>query len=431
MKENLIRHVATIFSSLQIGDTAFCVYECRTDALPEWANCIQLTHEFLVLCEQTPFREKIQRFLGKEIFEHEGHLYWFEGDRTTPSCPSEMGPSIITRESIDYLKTETALPGWLDDFIYNDLGAEYAPDFQRFEYNLDLTQQENLKYLGTYFPRSYAESFCIFDNIFQNGKYRKMMGARDAFNVLSLGCGTGGDLTGLLTAIEKYFPALSIINIWAIDGNKGALDILKKVVNKFQARTAKEIILKTNVSVFETVQEMDLSGYNTMRFDFILSFKMICEIIFAGGGTHDNSYYDFVVKFMPLLSDEGLCVLLDVTTKAEHAAYNPILMNCQVNQALREMEGYRTLLPLSCHLYEKSCWEECFTQQRFRVSHSRKGNDASKVSYRVIGKAELVSVLVAGKEKGKYVLQRNGQAATAFCPRSDGDKIKDGYKLNN
>ena len=67
---------------------------------------------------------------------------------------------------INYLKTNTQLPSWLDDFIFKQLNAEYAPNFQKFDLNLDLTKEENLKYLGTYFPRSYAESFCIFDNIF-------------------------------------------------------------------------------------------------------------------------------------------------------------------------------------------------------------------------------------------------------------------------
>ncbi len=30
----------------------------------------------------------------------------------------------------------------------NQLNAEYAPDFKRFDYNLDLTEEESKKYLG-------------------------------------------------------------------------------------------------------------------------------------------------------------------------------------------------------------------------------------------------------------------------------------------
>ena len=50
-----------------------------------------------------------------------------------------------------------SLPQWVDDLIFDELKAEYAPDHIRFEYNLNLDSKEVLTYLGTYFPRSYAE----------------------------------------------------------------------------------------------------------------------------------------------------------------------------------------------------------------------------------------------------------------------------------
>jgi hypothetical protein len=138
------------------------------------------------------------------------------------------------------------------------------------------------------------------------------------------------------------------------------------------------------------------------------------------------------MKFAPMLSSEGLCVLLDVTTKTGHNnTFNPILMNRQVNQALRELKNYQTLLPLSCNRNEKVCEEQCFTQQKFYVSHKCKPNDISKVSYRVIAQAALVNMLITDKETTQYVLQRNGECIDKFCPYSYGEKIVDGYKLKN
>jgi Cys-tRNA synthase (O-phospho-L-seryl-tRNA:Cys-tRNA synthase) len=156
---------------------------------------------------------------------------------------------------------------------------------------------------------------------------------------------------------------------------------------------------------------------------------MICEIISAGKDTRDNSYYDFVMKFAPMLSSEGLCVLLDVTVKTSHNhTYLPVLNNRQVNQALRELKGYKTLLPLSCSQYEKLCLiENCFTQQKFYVSHKRKTNDISKVSYRVIAQAALVNVLITDKETEKYVLQKSGQSINKTCLHLCGGKIIDEY----
>jgi hypothetical protein len=250
-------------------------------------------------------------------------------------------------------------------------------------------------------------------------------------DILSVGCGTGGDLTGLITVIEKYCPKISEINVWALDGNAGALSVLEKVIEKFNIQHSKNITLKTVKSVFNSVADIDIRQISEQTFDFILSFKMICEIISTGNGTRDNSYYDFVMKFVPVLSSEGLCILLDVTTKAEHTTFNPILMNQQVNQALRELKDYQTLLPLSCNRNEKICVEQCFTQQKFYVSHKGKTSDMSKVSYRVIAQAVLVNVLTIDKETAKYVLQRNGQRVDKLCPYSCGEKIIDGYKLKN
>lgn len=323
------------------------------------------------------------------------------------------------------------MPQWLDDFLFNHLKAEYAPDFQRFGCNLDLNEEENLKYLGTYFPRSYAESFCIFDNIFQNKQYQKKLSQKECLSILSIGCGTGGDLIGLITIIEKYYPKISKIEIWALDGNEEALSILVKIIEKFNIKHLKDIKLKPIKSIFDSVAEINILQISEQMFDFILSFKMICEIISAGKGDHDNSYYDFVMKFVPMLSESGLCTLLDVTTKTEHNnTYNPILKNSQINQALRELKNYQTLIPLSCYRNESRCAEQCFTQQKIYVSHKGKANDLSKVSYRVIGNRNFVSVLVDNDETTKFVLQRDGQNIVKLCACSLGEKIIDGYKLN-
>lgn len=433
MKNALKKHITEIFTLLQITQS-FDVFECEDDVMPEWTNHIQLTHEFLICCDYFSNSEKLQKFLSKNISQYGSNTYWFDGDRIIEEQPEEESLEIsdnLTDTEIDYLKTETRLPQWLDNFLFNHLKAEYAPDFQRFGYNLDLNEEENLKYLGTYFPRSYAESFCIFDNIFQNKQYQKILSQKECLSILSIGCGTGGDLIGLITAIEKYYPKISKIEIWALDGNEEALSILVKIIEKFNIQHSKDIKLKPIKSIFDSVSEISIQEIRGQMFDFILSFKMICEIITAGKGNYDKSYYDFVIKFVPMLSESGLCTLLDVTTKTEHNnTYNPILKNSQVNQALRELKNYQTLLPLPCYQNESSCTEQCFTQQIFYVSHKGKVNDISKVSYRVIGKSDFVNILTNDIEATKYVLLRSGKSIEKLCPYSYGERVIDGYKLN-
>jgi len=384
MKNDLTQHIKEIFNSL--GKTVpFEVFDCYNDTLPDWTKNIQLTHEFIAFCQDLSLKQRLQVFTGKNIFEYYNNIYWFEGERIIePNSLSINEQYIIENEKIEYLKTDTRLPAYIDDFIFNQLNAVYAPDFQRFEYNLDLTGEEIRKYLGTYFPRSYAESFCIFDNIFQNEGYQITIVDVKTLNVLSVGCGTGGDIIGLITAIEKHFSFISEINIFAIDGNNEALTILEQIVDRVQNQSSKKINLKTKQTVFSSISGFLIENQFNQNFDFILSFKFVCEIISMGKGKLDNSYYDFVMKFLPLLLENGIYLLLDVTTKPKHTTYNPILMNKQVNQDIRELQKYTTLIPSPCSEYGEFCFCDCFHQKTFSVTHSKHSNDKSRVAYRLL-----------------------------------------------
>jgi hypothetical protein len=435
MKKALEKHISEIFSILGITEQ-FEIFDCKKDAMPAWTNRVLLTHEFFICCEHLSNKEKLQKILDKKLYELENNVYWFDGENIVETEELELEQSEAQNEKnpietkFEYLKTKTNLPSWLDNFTFNQLNAEYAPDFKRFDYNLDLTEEETKKYLGTYFPRSYAESFCIFDNIFQNVKFQKNVSQKDNFNILSIGCGTGGDLIGLLVVIEKYCNKNTTLNIWAIDGNKNALDILTRIVGEFKKTTTKKINLNILNVVFstETGQYTLIKEIKDRKYDFVLSFKMITEIISAGKGVADNSYFYFLKTFVPLLSDNGLCVLLDVTTKQEHNnIYNPILMNSQVNKALQELGSYKTLLPLSCSLYETSCSATCFTQQQFAISHSKRANDMSKVTYRIIANSKFTEQLGKPDITAKYLIGKD----KICCYTQGNSKNADSYLLEN
>lgn len=384
MKSDLTKHIEEIFNSLGLS-VSFEVFDCCHDKLPKWTKGIQLTHEFIVCYQDISLKQRLQVFIGKTIFENGKYLYWFEGERIIDTDNSSVNKEDkIEDEKIEYLKTDTRLPAYIDDFIFNQLNAVYAPDFQRFEYNLDLTGEEIRKYLGTYFPRSYAEAFCIFDNLFQNKDYQKTISDYKTLNILSVGCGTGGDIIGLITAIEKHFPNVSEVSIFAIDGNNEALSILEQNIDRVKNQSSKKINLKTKQTVFSNIPDYLIENELNQNFDFILSFKFVCEIISMGKGKFDNSYYAFVMKFLPLLSEYGIFLLLDVTTKPKHTTYNPILMNKQVNQAIRELQKYTTLIPRPCSEYGEFCFCDCFHQKTFSVTHSKHSNDKSRVAYRLL-----------------------------------------------
>jgi hypothetical protein len=131
-----------------------------------------------------------------------------------------------------------------------------------------------------------------------------------------------------------------------------------------------------------------------------------------------------------LLSDDGICVLLDVTTKQEHnGTFNPILMNRQVNKALSELGGYKTLLPLSCNLYEANCNIDCFYLQTFSVIHKKHTNDKSKVAYRVIVRKSFGDTIVSPDANVRYVIQNNNQRQEYCFFTTNFKNISDTYKL--
>lgn len=426
MKQELESHIKDIFNSLGII-IPFELYDCKFDILPDWARNIKLSNEYFVCCQDLTISNRLQLFTGKNISENGTYIYWFEGNgilNSENNIENNLSDE-IKNQSVEYLKTKTRLPVFIDDLIFNKLNAIYAPDFQRFDYNLDLEGEEILNYLGTYFPRSYAESFCIFDNVFQNKTYQLIISNRKSLNILSIGSGTGGDIVGLLTAIEKYFHNVQEIKIWALDGNQEALDILIKIIESFKSHSSKKIHLKITHSIFDKISDFQKEDIFERKYNFILSFKFICELIALGKGAHDNSYYDFTHKFLPLLSNDGLFVLLDVTTKANHNIYNPILMNGQINKALIELNSFETLLPIPCSVYRDKYCFDCFQQKCFIVNHSKHTNDKSKVAYRILSSKILKQQIRLNINDSQQLINND-----KICPYTqNGNLISDGYLL--
>ena len=140
--------------------------------------------------------------------------------------------------------TDVRLPQWLDNLIFDQLGAKYQRS------NADMTvidwdKNDVLNYLGTYFPRSYAESYCIFSEFFKS--YPERYSDKSTLTVFDFGCGTGGEIIGMLTAINKHLFQIKNLNIYALDGNYFALRLYEKVLNEtgYNVKVLKECSMKT------------------------------------------------------------------------------------------------------------------------------------------------------------------------------------------
>lgn len=384
--------------------------------------------------------EKLSKFIGKDVMTlNSNSIYWELGTEISPithqaSLPIQQ-PSKDEAQSTQkvlFRKSRTVLPHWLDRYIFESLGAKYSPEHTRYEYNLDLSKEEIAIYLGTYFPRSYSESFCIYDNLLKNENYHHIISKHSIINVLDIGCGTGGELVGLITALTKYLSISIIIHIDAFDGNEYSLSALRNIIMMMKSQTHHTIELVTHFKKYTLKSKIDTNDLKDQVYEFIFCNKVVCELI-----SHDviptEAYRKIAKSLCPQLSDDGVFLLLDVTTKDTKAGvFYPLIMNKELNDYVNEHIEFSTLLPLACS--KEHCRDSCFMQQTFQVSHSRKSNDESKVCYRILCHKELKDKIVIKLEEDTQhiihsVKYKDGDK-TAICYKSHGNKAIDSFNIN-
>ena len=329
----------------------------------------------------------------------------------------------------EHLNNSVVLPAWLDHIIFSELGAVYNPDHFKFSYNLDHTKDDILVYLGTYFPRSYAESYIIMCDLLANEIVRSAFAAKSRISILDLGCGTGGEIIGAICAFADILGSDRTFKVVAIDGNQNAIDMFEHV--RFKVGRIKGLSIKSDICPFpiENAEDMALLGdVIEKKYDIILSFKAVNEFI-QRKRFLQNAYKHFCEILAPVLAKNGLLVMLDVTTKSDLSGfYYPVMMNNGVNDFLRDNAAFTTLLPIPCLLKSGECTASCYMQQRFYVSHSSRVCDLSKVTYRVIGFKNFISTLhLIRQEQGvSYVINANGDVC---CKYFSGSKKKNGFKI--
>lgn len=262
---------------------------------------------------------------------------------------------------------EVTLPGWLDNFIFSALGGEYCRS------NSDITvidwgPQEIQNYLGTYFPRSFAESYCIFKHHLVSTDVFK---DKEMLKIFDFGCGTGGEIIGLATALAECRPAITTLKVKAIDGNQYSLNRFDEIKDEFNQRNVLQI--KCAPSAVKIDDYYDLSILDTIMdydYDIVISFKAVCEFVTKQQFEEKNAY-EYLAKFMmPRISDDGRMLLVDVTTKNNVTReWLPDLMDKGLQNADATIIG-----------------RNLGNNETFLVNHSRQHKDISKIAWRLIGK---------------------------------------------
>ena len=265
-----------------------------------------------------------------------------------------------------YMETKVQLPSWLDKYIFDELGAKYCRSNSDMTV-IDWDKSQVLNYLGTYFPRSYAESFCIYKAFFENDK--TFFSQKESISIFDFGCGTGGEIIGLLLVLNSFFPNIKQVNIVALDGNHDELRLYEKVLAKLTGQITMNIHNKLAPVKIDDFYDLGIiDEILNVNFDIIMSFKAICEFVTKDCFERHNAYKHISIKFLPKLRDGGIMLLVDVSS------YNNVSKEWlpkMMDEGLHETD---------CKIVAKN---EGFNQTFF-VSHSHMNNDISKIIWRII-----------------------------------------------
>lgn len=290
------------------------------------------------------------------------------------------------------------IPDWLDKIIYTDFDAIFEPRPQDVVYNPDQSYEFVRVYLGTYFPRSYSEAFCIVNNLLENRSYHASISALEEINILDFCCGTGGEIVGLIDVLQSNLPNLKRINIDAFDANPDAIRFLYHMMEAVAESGHVRVSININPQglFVSSEQELaDLVNLTNVQYHFVVSFKALNEFVQHDTFANKNVYSLVTSYLLPLLSDVGVFILSDVTTRLnDSASFYPQILNEGINSIINSGKNeFKTLYPYPCYFHEMTC-NGCYMQDVFTVSHSRKRNDVSKVVYRIICRKNFADAVV-------------------------------------
>lgn len=259
------------------------------------------------------------------------------------------------------------MPSWLDSLLFEQLGAKYNRSYSDMTV-VDWNKEDILDYLGTYFPRSYTESFSIISQIYTEQMFFLN---KEEISILDFGCGTGGEIFGILSAIDLYYPTIKKVNIIGLDGNQHALKLYEKILEQFSSYTRLDVC--NRIAPIRIADFYDLSIIDEILdspIDLFISFKAICEFVTKQCFEKNNAYEHIIKTFMPKLNSGGLMMIEDVSSYNDVSQeWLPKMMDKGIKSA-----GYSNLMQNKGY------------NQTYSVSHSRKKNDLSKVAWRIIKK---------------------------------------------
>lgn len=343
------------------------------------------------------------------------------------------------------------LPEWLNDWLITQ-GAFYAIDRQQIRDGRLLDRNGVLWYLGTYFPKSFVEAFTIYYDLLSNKSYGDLLEKYNTLSILDVGCGTGGDTVGLITAIILTNPKIKTIKIDAFDYCEESLKTLNTLIDYINKSIQSAVSIKFKSSCVHFKPETNDDGISFAdfikdkgKYDIIVSFKMINELIRHAKFRKEDVYHQFAICFYPHLSDIGTLLIEDVSMDDENYSKlmsQSIRMNRDVN--------FHIISPVPCAIKKAECTQsECYVQRNLSVNYeSRYYHDDSlssekerrtidtNITYRLLANQKVADAVVPLSLDFQYqkIYKREDSIATStrdhFCGLDNAER-RDAFTLTH
>lgn len=297
----------------------------------------------------------------------------------------------------------------MDRVLFDYHNAIYNPDPFGARRSLESQDNEVRRYLGTYFPRSFAEQQTLWGRLLTSQSLLTNWTKLPCLKVLDIGSGTGGNVQGILDVVKLSALSHVQFDVWVTDGNALALEYQKKIVD---ALTYSRVSWNYLPRVFSTDplkfrSELDLlkREIGVDKFDIIVTSKFLSEI--AGyavdEGLSSNGYFEnFLLWAAENLSVNGLLIVVDVPIKpgqkGNSPKYVPAMLRDEQNLAQKKGFQLRCILPRACGYYGEQCSNSsryCFHSYPLTISHSRKDEDNTKILFRVYAAKEFAEQILS------------------------------------
>lgn len=343
------------------------------------------------------------------------------------------------------------LPGYLENYIYQNRKGYYNPNHQRARYNLDANEEEIKRNIGTYFPRSFIEIFNILENLFKNSKIHESFERKTNITLLDIGSGTGGSSLG---ALHFFNNTKSLSNkrvkLVSIDGNEIALRYQKEIIDYYFKNNSKSLMpdLETVPYIFDEnnfehqIKEQLENRQET--FDLIICSKFLNELVEKN--SDEKYYYHLMTGIYGQLANESLLIISDLTIQLrtndhKEKLHLPIKINKELSNyfchtAQQKSFQLKQLIPMSCALWRDHCksQNDCFIQNIINCNSPHSKGYKSKVAYFVFAPQVFAnSILSVVKKKERYY--NNAQKKSLACSQGllvstpASTKCLDGFQL--